>query len=286
MLLFALLAGRAGAQYDPHAAEPIAKLRGALLLHGGGPISAAVADRFVQLAGGEQARIVVVGTASADPEGEDAQQDLQLWRDRKPASVELLHATTRAQADVPEFGEPLRQATGVWFTGGRQSRLAERYAGTTVEPLLREVIDRGGVVGGTGAGAAALGKVMIAGGESQAELATGLDLLPKVVIDQHFLTRDRQPRLMHALQLRPGLVGLGIDEGTALVVRGRSLSVVGESCAVVCLAASKSRPPRIERLIAGKSADLIALSRAAAARALPEFPSAEPPPPEVTAGAW
>lgn len=274
----------AHAQFDAQAPEPIGKLRGAVLLHGGGELTDKAAARFLALAGGKEARIVVIFSADAEPAGPAAQEALSLWKGREAASVELVHAASRDEADRPEFAQKFEQATGVWFIDGQQSRIASRYAGTAVEQALLGVLARGGVVGGTGAGAAVLCRAMLAGDASQPEIGQGLDLVPGVVIAEHFLTRQRQPGLMSTLKSRPGLVGLGIDTATTLIVRGRSLEVIGDSCAVVCLAASKSRSERIERLVAGKTADLIALSRAAVARSLPGFPPAELPAPEVPSG--
>ena len=83
---------------------------------------------------------------------------------------------------------------------------------------------------------------MIASGNPTAKTARGLDLLPGAVIDQHFLKRNRKPRLLAVLEKHPGLVGFGVDEGTALVVRGRQLEVLGDSTVTVCLAKSATRP--------------------------------------------
>ena len=260
------------AQYDPQAPEPISKLRGSLLLHGGGPVAMSVREKFVQLAGGEKAKIIVIPTADV----EDAlnEKKLEVWGALAPASIEFLHAESRDAALRPDFAAPLAEATGVWFSGGFQSKLGETYADTPVETSIKAVIERGGVVGGTSAGAAITSRVMIVRGEER----KGLDLLPGAIVDQHFVKRNRQDRLLKIVAAHPDRVGFGIDENTALVVRGRSLEVLGESEVVVCLAASPQRPVRIERLTAGKKADLIALSRAAQARSQPPFPPTNPPP--------
>jgi cyanophycinase len=254
-------------------------------MHGGGDLPESVVDRFLALAGGRNGHIVIVPSASHDPASSEIAELVEAWKAKPIAGVSVLHAATRDQALQPDFYEPLKQATGVWLTPGQQTRLVERYAGTRFGAALQEVVARGGVVGGSGAGAAALSKAMIAGGDSQAGLAQGFDLVPGAVIDQHFLTRNRQSRLMTLLESRRELVGLGVDEGAALVLRGRSLEVVGNSCAVLCIAASKSRPARVEKLLPGRRADLIALSRSAVARTQAEFPPAAPPAPEVPQGA-
>lgn len=265
-------------QYDPDAPEPIERLRGSLYLHGGGPVTTSVRHEFLELAGGAEARVFIV--PADDPDDPLADQELELWRALGVRSVRRLHAFTRDEAERPEFVEPLDDATGVWFCGGRQSRLAGAYVGTPVERALQQVVRRGGAVGGTSAGAAIASRVMIV----QGELRTGLDLLPGAVVDQHFLARNREERLRRAIVAHPDRVGLGIDESTALVVRGRSIAVRGLSTVTVLLAASADRPEKLQRLKSGDTADLVALSRAAVARSRPPFPPAAPAPPVVPAG--
>jgi cyanophycinase len=129
-----------------------------------------------------------------------------------------------------------------------------------------------------------MSRLMIASGTGEAKTARGFDLLPGAVVDQHFLTRKRQARLFGLLDKHPGLVGFGIDEGTALVVRGRELRVLGDSMVTVRLARSPQREARALELKPGAVADLTALRRAALARAQSPFPLREPPTPEVAGG--
>ena len=272
------VSGELLAQYDPNAPEPISKIRGSLLLHGGGPVADNVRAAFVELAGGRRARIVVIPTADVDAAG--TEDRLEGWSQFAPSTVSFLHAETRAAALQPHFASALSDATGVWIGGGKQSRLGEIYVDTPVEAALCAVITRGGVVGGTSAGAAITSHVMIVRGEER----QGLDLFPGAIIDQHFLKRNRQERLQKIVDAHPDRVGFGIDEETALILHGRSLKVIGESEVIVCIAASKTRPVRIDRLTAGKTADLIALSRAAQARTQPPFPPAKPASPDVKQG--
>src|SRR5207248_1361905 len=106
------------------------------------------------------------------------------------------------------------------------------------------------------------------------------------IVDQHFLKRNRVNRLLDVLARYPGYAGLGVDEQTAVVVRGRDLSVVGNSYALLCLAAGAAgKPASVQVLKAGDRADLIGLSRAAVARAGPRFPPEHPAPPVVAGGA-
>ena len=271
------------AQYDPQAPEPIGKLPGTLVIHGGGALPEAIAERFLALAGGADARIVIVPTAGEPADDGGSPPSEALWTG-KAASVAVLHTRDRGEADRPEFCEPLSTATGVWFEGGQQSRIAEAYVGTAVERAVHDVLARGGVIGGTSAGAAVMSRLMITGGNPLAEVGQGFDLLPGAVIDQHFTERDRQPRLLGVLREHPGLVGYGIDEGTALVAGGRSLEVLGDGAVTLCLAASPHRTERIERWTAGERRDHVALSRAAVARGNGRFPPAQPAAPCVAGG--
>ncbi len=258
---------------------------GALVVCGGGKLPDAVFERFLTLAGGEKAHLVVIPTASESADNEPDEKHLAPWKERKLASAVVLHTRSRKTADGDEFVEPLRKATGVWFGGGSQARVADAYLGTAVEKELHALLKRDGVIGGTSAGAAVMSRVMIASGNPDAKVARGLDLLPGAVIDQHFRKRERETRLFGVLDRNPGLVGFGIDEGTALVVRGRQLRVVGDSTVTVCLARSATREPWTVELKPGSAADLTQLRRAAAARAEPPFPPREAPVPEVSKGA-
>jgi len=106
----------------------------------------------------------------------------------------VLHTRSRDKANTTEFVAPLRHATAVWFEGGQQSRLAAAYVGTEVERELYAMSDRGGVIGGTSAGAAIMSRVMVEGGNPEPRMGTGLDLLPGTIVDQHFLVRGHPHR--------------------------------------------------------------------------------------------
>ena len=262
--------------------EPASEIKGALVICGGGELPEVVFNRFVTLAGAAKARIVVIPTASATEP--DEAKILAPWRRRELGSVVMLHTRARDRANEPAFIEPLVQASGVWLGGGDQARLVNAYRGTAVAAELKKLLARDGVIGGTSAGAAAMSRLMIAGAKPRARVDHGLGLLDHVVIDQHFLQRDRLNRLVEVLASHPGWAGLGVDEGTAVVVHGRTLDVIGNSYAVACLSASSSRPASFHVLRAGGRADLIALSRAAIARAQAPFPAAKPPLPSVSHG--
>jgi cyanophycinase len=223
---------------------------GTLIVHGGGVVSAEIRNRFWELAGGKRAKLLVIPTADADAPEDDGR--LRTWREREPASVALLHAASREQAEQLGFSEPLQQATGVWISGGKQSLLAATYLGTPVERELSALLKRGGVIAGTSAGAAIMSRVMIVRGE----VREGFDLLPHAVVDQHFVVRSRQDRLLTVLTAHPQRFGIGVDENTAAIVRGDRLSVLGESTVSLCIVAHGDQPQRLERLKAGESFDL------------------------------
>ena len=259
-------------------------IKGSLLICGGGKLPEELTKLFVQTAGGKQAKIVVIPTAHDGITDEYIESLSEVWKKHGAESVSVLRTTDKKWADDAEFIKPLTEATGVWFGGGSQSRIADAYLGTAVEQALGNVLKRGGIIGGTSAGAAIMSRVMIASGNPKAVVKTGFDLLPGTVIDQHFLARNRKPRLLGVLKERGGLVGVGIDEGTGLLVTGRRMRVVGESTVTILLAASKTRPVREILLKSREFADLTALRRAALARALPTFPTEKPNEPHVEKG--
>ncbi len=267
-----------------------AGIRGSLVIVGGGEIPDAVRARFVELAGGKEARIVVIPTASQTAEAtladaERRERLLESWKTAGAADVQALHTRSKDEANQDEFVAPLKAATAVWFGGGDQSKIADAYLGTAVEREIHALLARGGVAGGTSAGAAIQSNVMIAGGQSEPRMASGLDLLPGAIIDQHFLARNRRGRLVAAVTQHPECVGYGIDESTALVVRGRQLHVLGDGTVTVILAACEGRPLREFQLASGQRHDLTMLRRAALERSLANFPPREAPPPKVESGA-
>ena len=224
---------------------------GSLVMAGGGHVSSEVRQRFLELAGGENARIVVI--PATDPAAGTEESWLAPWRELGVTHIELCHAPDRATANTARFCAALGQATGVWFSGGYQDVLASRYVDTAVQTSLHEVLSRNGVVGGCSAGAAILSRVMIQEGENLPIEARGFDLISNAVVDQHFLQRNRLWRLQQMLETHPNLLGLGIDEKTALVYECRTerLQVVGDSYAMVCIPSTGANPARIEVLHAG-----------------------------------
>jgi cyanophycinase len=268
LILFGVAAAPAGEPMLASAlTEPIKPLSGALVMVGGGGMPVTIRDRFLELAGGRHARLVVIPTASIKADVPEQLRSFGYWKSQDVASCILLHTRKRDQANDPVFAEALKEATGVWLSGGDQTKLVSAYRGTLVERALHDLLTRGGVIGGTSAGAAVMSSVMITGGNPAAEVDTGFSLLPGVVVDQHLMKRHRIPRLLSVLTTHPGYVGVGIDEQTAVVVHGRQLDVLGEATVRICFAASGMNPADIRILKPGDHADLVGLSRDAISRA-------------------
>jgi cyanophycinase len=238
----------------------MSRAQGTLVICGGGDISDEVMLEFIDAAGGQSARIVVVTTASEVEDSEEIQEEMDFWQAQKLARLTVMHTRSREEANDAEHTSLLEDATGVWFVGGQQSLLADMYLGTLSERMIHDIFNRGGVVGGISAGAAIMSSVMIRDGDLHAKLGRGFGLLPGTVIDQHFVARNRQGRLIGVLEAHPGLVGLGIDEYAGVVIRGGKMVVVGDSV-VACISHARDRSPVVETLRPGDQANLARLSR-------------------------
>lgn len=209
--------------------------RGPLIAIGGAEDK--VGDRlilrhFVELAGGHAARIVILPTASSFA-ADVADRYRRVFSDLGAARVDAINITTRADALEPERATPLEMATGIFLTGGNQLKIATLLGGTPIATAVRRRHANGAVVGGTSAGASILSQHMIAfgrGGASPAQrmvaLSPGLGLTNRLIIDQHFRQRDRIGRLMAAVALNPFLLGVGVDEDTAIILDHRNLAEV------------------------------------------------------------
>jgi cyanophycinase len=220
-------------------AQEVGPARGALVIVGGGAIGGEIYQRFLELAGGADAPIVVIPTAGTDDEEYDGfYSGLTAFRRAGATNLILLHTRDRNEADSEAFVQPIRGAGGVFFEGGRQWRLADSYLGTKVQDELRALLARGGVVGGTSAGATILGDYLVRGDTRGNEIMMGdheqgFAFLKGVAIDQHVLKRNRQFDLLQVIEARPDLLGIAIDESTAIVVQGDEFRVLGESYALI-----------------------------------------------------
>ncbi|MCI0584573.1 MAG: cyanophycinase [Chloroflexi bacterium] len=183
-----------------------------------------ILNRFVSLAGGEDAVVCVISTASSL--GHEAGERYRaIFGELGVRTVRPLHAMTRAQANDETFARAVRDATGVFLTGGNQLRLSSTLGGTRLAEAVLERFRHGAVIAGTSAGASAMSSHMIAFGASgatpkhrMAAIAAGLGVLPGVIVDQHFQQRNRLGRLLSLIAQNPSLLGLGVDEDTAGVV--------------------------------------------------------------------
>jgi cyanophycinase len=268
-----------------HAAEadPIGEIHGALVLCGGGRVPDAARERFVELAGGPKAKLVVITASGIDPDSPAGEKILEPWKALKPASLVLFHGRDKKHADDAESVKPLPEATGVWFEGDDGDKVTSSYLGGMAETELKKMLEGGGVIGGSTMGCRLASKMVFDENGRYPRAVPGLNLLPGCVIEPQFLKRNRADRLIALLSEHPGLVGLGIDEGAAVIIKGGSIRVVGESYVTVCQAASKRRPASVQTLKAGEAADLIELRRAALARTH-AFPPEKPAPPVVEKG--
>ena len=219
-------------------AQEVGPPRGSLVIVGGAMRDPAIIERFIQLAGGPDAPIVVIPTAGGGDTYDQYYPGLRSFRDAGATDLTVLHTTDRQRANSEAFVAPLRRARGVWFTGGRQWRLADAYLDTRVHDELRGVLDRGGVIGGSSAGATILGSYLTRGDTAvntimMGDHEVGFGFLHDVAIDQHLLRRNRQFDLLEVIEAHPELLGIGLDEDTAIVVQGDEFEVVGRSYVVI-----------------------------------------------------
>ena len=208
--------------------------RGSLVIVGGGMQDLGILVRFGELAGGLDAPIVVIPTAGGAENYDQSWQGLQQFRDAGLTNITLLHTYDSTIADTDAFAAPIQEARGVWFTGGRQWRLADAYINTKVHDALWDLLSRDGVIGGSSAGATILGSYLARGDTSgntimMGDHEEGVGFIKNVAIDQHLLRRNRHFDLIEIIEEKPELLGIGLDENTAIVVRGNRFEVIGQS---------------------------------------------------------
>lgn len=204
---------------------------GTLIVAGGSAIDP-ILERFISLAGGVDAPIVYIPTASGDIGDEARESRADILRNLGAKNVSVLHTTDPQIANTESFAEPLRTAKGVWFGGGRQWRIVDAYEGTLTEALFKDVLERGGVIGGSSAGATIQGSYLARGDTRNNQIMTGdhergFGFISNVAIDQHHIARNRHFDMFSILDKYPNLLGIGIDEGTAIVVSGNQFYVMG-----------------------------------------------------------
>ena len=215
-------------------AQEVGPASGSLVIVGGAMRDPAILQRFISLAGGPDAPIVVIPTAGGGSDYDQYWKGLSAFREAGLTDLTVLHTTDRAVADTEEFAAPIRRARGVWFGGGRQWRLADSYLNTVVHDELWALLERGGVIGGSSAGATIQGDYLARGDTSgntimMGDHEEGLGFVKNVAIDQHLLRRNRQFDLIEIIEARPELLGIGLDEDTAIAVQGDNFEVIGRT---------------------------------------------------------
>jgi aminobenzoyl-glutamate utilization protein B len=207
---------------------------GTLVIDGGGEVTE-TREMFVALAGGPDAAFVLIPTAIESDEVNVDRQAATFTQRFGVKNVAVVHTRDRTVADSEEFVAPLKSARAVWFGGGRQWRLVDAYLGTRTQREIEAVLARGGVVGGGSAGATIQGSYLVRGAREGNHIMMargyeqGFGYLRRAAIDQHLLARHRQGDLVQVIASKPELLGLGLDEPTAIVVRGDRFEVIGHS---------------------------------------------------------
>lgn len=225
-----------GSPLPPNSAIRVGPDRGSLIVVGGGQLGPDIINRFIELAGGpERARIVVIPTAGEQDTFPADWNGLRAFRNAGVQQITVLHTRDREAANRASFAAPIRDATGVWIPGGRQWRLVDSYLNTRTLQELIHLLERGGVIGGTSAGASIQASYMVRGARegNTVMMAPGYEqgfgFLRNAAVDQHLLARNRQNDLLQVVERHPNLLGIGLDESTAIVVRGDTAEVVGVS---------------------------------------------------------
>jgi cyanophycinase len=231
-----------------------------LVLMGGGDRPPEALARFAQWAGGRDARVLVVAWASAEP----AESFASIREDFAPYRFARLDMAPQPPIDAAERAGLVRQierATGVFFAGGDQGRIMDVLRDAALLESLRARYRAGAVFGGTSAGTACMSSIMITGegdftviDADKVGVRAGIGLLPGVIVDQHFVKRQRQNRLFGLVLRHPGRLGLGIDEGAALLVADNRHAEVAGRTPVMVVDGRKERGELVVTLLAGGDA--------------------------------
>jgi cyanophycinase len=238
-IVLTTVAARTAADDPPEYGPP----KGTLVVVGGGNLDGTgIMEKFIQLAGGPEASLVIVPTAGGNrnPDGSvrgyEEADIIGPWVKRGVKNVRMLHTHDPKVADTDAFAAVLRTANGVWFNGGRQWNIVDSYMNTLTYKEFHEVLARGGVIGGSSAGATIQGDYLVRGAVAgpqimmtpEKEHERGFKFLRRSAIDQHINTRNRWDDLIPVIQKMPDLLGIGLSEGTAIIVTLDRLEVVGK----------------------------------------------------------
>lgn len=254
---------------------------GSLVIVGGGGASREIWQKFIELAGGEEAHVIVLPTAVPNPESEPA--EVRLLKRMGVEHIRVLPQIEHDEVASPEYLENFKWATAIWFGGGRQWRFVDAYWGTPAWSEIRKVIERGGVIGGSSAGATIQGDLLVRGHPLGNHIMVadgyrrGLGLLPGVAIDQHFRQRNRFDELASVVERFPQILGIGIDEGTALVVQAPDrCSVLGEGSVWLSYPSAPGGQRNYVRQPSGTEFELLGKQSAGAAQPSEEDITAKP----------
>ncbi len=212
--------------------------KGTLMIVGGGGKSDSIFLAFIKLAGGMNAPIVVIPTADGNEKHDQNSGGAGTFRKLGATNVTVLHTYDKNVANTDSFVQPLLNAKAVWFGGGRQWRLVDAYANTLTEKLLWKLLERDGLIGGTSAGASIQGSFLTRGDSKNNQIMmgdhqVGFGFVKNIAIDQHVLARNRQFDLFEILKSRPELLGIGLDENMAIIVRGNQFEVLGNTYVLI-----------------------------------------------------
>ena len=217
--------------------------KGTLLVVGGGNLDGTgIIEKFIELAGGPAKKFVIVPTAGGNRNRDGAPVDykeedvVRSWVARGLTNVTMLHTHDPKAADSDGFVRQLREADAVWFNGGRQWNIVDSYANTRTYREFHKVLERGGVIGGSSAGATIQGEYLVRGDTSGPNVMMteephhqeAFKFLRLTAIDQHINARNRWDDLIPVIQKFPKLLGIGLSEGTAIIVRGDAFEVMGK----------------------------------------------------------
>jgi len=238
-ILLATVTARSAADDPPEYGPP----KGTLVVVGGGALEGTgILEKFIQLAGGPDASFVIVPTAGGNKNQDGTVREykeadiIAPWLKRGIKNVRMLHTHDPKAADTEAFAAILRTANAVWFNGGRQWNIVDSYMNTTTYKEFHSVLARGGVIGGSSAGATIQGDYLVRGAIAgpqimmtpEKEHERGFNFLRRTAIDQHINARNRWDDLIPVIQKMPELLGIGLSEGTAIIVNGDRFEVAGK----------------------------------------------------------
>jgi cyanophycinase len=222
-----------GSPFPPEkVALPIVE-KGTLVIVGGGGTTKEINDRFIAAGGGENGYLISIPISSPDPINIGKEENFL----KKMGAKNITVVPYREQKDLedPKIIDAFKKATGVWFGGGRQWNFVDGYEGTKLEPLIKDVLKRGGVIGGSSAGATIQGDYLVRGAPAGPNIMMcegyerGFAYLPGVAIDQHFTARNRFKDMTALMKVYPQYLGIGLDESTAIIVQGSTAEILGKA---------------------------------------------------------